>query len=139
MKRLLFVLLGISSAAFAQGGGEWFQVTGGSWVPDAATLSIAGRKLRSALESRLGGKVSETQWRRYSFQYQGTFTSQGQRAIHLNAFCEDLLALVGKEWQSKYDFTGHWLHAGGGGSCFFSANYDVAHGSVTDLEVNPSK
>jgi hypothetical protein len=139
MKRFLLVLLSITSATFAQGGGEWVQVKGGSWEPDAATLSIAESKLRSALESQIGHKVSATQWHRYAFQYQGTLTSQGQRTIHLNALCADLLALAAKDFRTTYDLTANWLRTGGGGSCFFSANYDVANGSVTDLEVNGPK
>jgi hypothetical protein len=140
MKRLLLVLLSISSATLAQVGGEWIQVKGGSWEPADATLFVAASKLRSALESRIGHKVSATQWRNYAFQYQGTFTSQGQRTIHLTAFCADLVAHATKELGSNFDFTAKWLPTNmGGGSCFFSANYDVARGSVTDLKVAAPK
>ena len=141
MKRPLFVLLSICfAAAFAVERGEWIQVKGGSWEPAAATLFVAGSKLRSALESRIGHKVIATQWRNYAFQYQGTFTSQGQRTIHLTAFCADVITHATKEFGSNFDFTVEWLPTNmGGGSCFISANYDVAHGSVTDLKVAAPK
>jgi hypothetical protein len=141
MKRPLFVLLSICfAAAFAIERGEWIQVKGGSWEPAAATLFVAGTKLRSALESRIGHKVSATQWRNYAFQYQGTLTSQGQRTIHLTAFCADLVSQATKEFGSNVDLAAKWLPTNmGGGSCFFSANYDVAHGSITDLEVAAPK
>ena len=119
MKCFLLALLIISSAAFAQGAGEWVQVKGGSWEPDAATLSITESKLRSALGSRIGHKVSPTQWHRYVFQYQGILTPQGLHIIHLNALCADLLALAAKDFHATYDFTADWLRSGGGGSCFF--------------------
>jgi hypothetical protein len=140
MRRLPLALLSISSAAFAQGAGEWIQVQAGSWEPAAATLSVAKSELRSALESRIGHKVSATQWRNYAFQYQGILTSQGQRAIHLTAFCADVVAQATKEFGSNFDLTAKWIPTNmGGGSCFISANYDVAHGLVTDLKVAPPK
>jgi len=128
-------VVSIASAPFAHSGGEWFQVKGGAWEPDAATLSIAESKLRSAMGFG-HNKASAIQWHRYLYQYQGTLAPQGRRTIHLEALCADLRELAAKELGTTYDLTAKWVPTNmGGGSCFVSANYDVAHGSVTDLKV----
>jgi hypothetical protein len=131
------------ATAFALDGGQWIQVKGGSWEPDAATLSLAGSAVKGALESRIGHKLGATEWRNYSFQYQGWFVPSGRRTIKINAFCADLLSLADRDLQSV-DLTDHWLpltrNGGtGGGSCFFSANYDVATRSISNLKVNAPK
>lgn len=135
LTRLAIVLAGICTAACAQAAGAWIQVKGGSWEPNAVTLSIAKSKLRHALELHIGHKVSSTQWHRYSFQYKGLLAPQGQRLIHLNAFCADVFAADEKGVQSKFDLTTAWVH-GFGGLCFFSGTYNVADSSIADLEVN---
>ena len=141
MKRLWLVPLCFClGTAFGLDAGEWIQVKGGSWEPDSVTLATAEPVLRRALEAHLGHKLDSTQWQKYSFQYQGWFEPSGRHTVKINAFCADLAALAAKEFHSPFDFTAHWYRSrGGGGSCFFSANYDVASRSVSNLKVNAPK
>ncbi len=131
--------MGIRLAACLQASGvlpsapmNWIEVCGGSWKPDAAVLAKAKTSLRNSLAPQL--KISAAAWRRYWFQYQGSLAATGHRIIAISAFRD-----LPEEWRGNFDLTREWVQVLGGGSCYFSANYDLTAGLILDLKVAVAK
>ena len=111
---------------------NWIEVCGGSWKPNAVILAKAKSSLRKAVVPQL--KVSNAVWRRYLIQYQGSVATNGQRIITISAFRD-----LPEEWRGNFDLTRDWVQVLGGASCYFSANYDPASGTILDLRVDTAK
>jgi hypothetical protein len=131
-RRLRFLVLCLTACAavLALDGGEWFEVAGGAWEPDAATIRMAKPYLKEHMDGYFGHKLTRSEWGAYSFQYQGTSDATGRHLIHINAFRKQ--GLDSKQW----DFKHKWLRVDRGGSWFFQADFDPATGSIINVAVN---
>lgn len=118
------------AAVLAFDGGEWFEVAGGAWEPDVATMRMAKADLKTHMDGYFGHTLTRSEWGAYSFQYQGTSDASGRRLIHMNAFRKQ--GLDTKHW----DFKHKWLRVDHGGSWFFQADFDPATRSIIDVVVN---
>jgi len=130
-------ILGASNA-LALRGGEWFEVTGGSWKPDSAGLSITKFRVHEQWLTYFRGHPEQYKagWDRYSFQYTGFTTRDGlRRLIQVNAFCvDDVETLYG-----EFNYSREWVQPFRGGSCFFGAVFDPMMKAVTSFEMRETK
>jgi hypothetical protein len=118
--------------ALALRGGEWFEVTGGSWEPDSKVLSIAKRRLHEQWLTRFRGdpELYETWLDCYCFQFQGFTAKDGRRLVHVNAFFADVVETL----HGEFDYSQVWVRPFRGAH-FFRAAFDPMTNAVTTFEV----
>jgi len=122
---LMSVALSASTAAATVPG--WFEIKGGTWAADAATVTVMSRDIESAVRSLAGqGFERFAPWAQYKFQYQGRGSNDG-RFVLVNAFCNSL---------GINDVATSFIEVKGGGACYFKVRYDSRTHRFFDLAVN---
>src|SRR5882672_837837 len=129
--RLVTTLLSavLSAAVVAAVLPEWYEVKGGTWVVDDATVTAMKQDIQSAVRA-LAGSRSERfpPWTDYTFQYQGQ-GSEASTYVLVNAFCNS--------WGLK-DLTASFVMVKDGGECYFKVRYDPRTHKFLNLLVNGS-
>ena len=137
--KLIALFLLSTSTAFALSTGEWFEIPGGTWEPGSNVQSAAKVAIHGRLSKYLGPKNSLYKWERYSFQFQGVTSGHDVRMIHVVGFCVDLMEMFQTAFHTEFDYAHVWVLPGGGGPCFFRADFDPAKNQVVTFQANASK
>ena len=127
--RILLIVMTFCFAASvnAQPENRWFEVEGGSWIPDAKSIS----RIQQEIESFVGNEANSLgrelrPWRLYTFQYQGQ-EENGEKVIFVNAFC----SRGGHKALNK-----EMVRVQDGGTCYFSLKYRPLNNQFFGLLIN---
>lgn len=132
-KVLLAVIVFCSAPAVATDTGvRWVSVAGGSWSPQAETVSRIKRELEHYVKARakLENKILRD-WNTYIFQYQGQ-EENGKQFVFINAFCTATNILESMENRLNKEL----VLVKDGGACSFSLKYDKEKHSFYELWFN---
>ncbi len=124
---LTALMLGFAFSASAAEN-HWVKVDGGTWIPDAKTVSRIKGQIEPFVRARAeseGRRIGE--WRAYTFQYQG-YEENGKKLIFVNAFCSG-----GEPRQLNKQLI---IVNDAAGTCSFNLSYEVDKDMLTGLLIN---
>jgi hypothetical protein len=111
----------------AESHARWFEVRGGAWTPDAATVAA----LRASIEESVSdlAKLQNAQllpWEKYTFQFQGQ-EIQAERFVLVSALCQST---------EQADLADSFVEVLDGGACYFKVRYSPRTRTFYGLAVN---